>query len=424
MDAGAENPTRYDLKKLLALADNHNFSMIRAKSDSETAENSLTVAQSNLLPSLSFTSNVQRQFAEGSGSSSSLPWTSESSIAIKQTLFKNGSYWRALQSSRSDFKSAQIGERQAREEFSLALIQAYSKVSLLAQKFKARERKEKLLTLQYGLVKRLYTQGLKTRQDYHRLEAEMERSRIERDRIEAESKSSLRELETLLGDSQLKLAMNELDLATGDSILRKTDWDIAEADKPKENLDLEILDQQVARSKIALAEAQLALWPQVDLTASAAYGSSSFVGSNAANWQANDYSSFSVGLSLSWTIWDWGAKSALRSKARSASFLAEKGYAQKNLEISNDVQTLRESLGRLKNLLSVEKKIRDLEKTNFSEIERDYREGKANYLDLITALDRDINSEISYEEQAFEYFKTIAELKKISGELYASILAF
>ena len=80
-----------------------------------------------------------------------------------------------------------------------------------------------------------------------------------------------------------------------------------------------------------------------------------------------------------------------------------------------------ERLQRQAHILEAQKKIRGLEHQSFRDIELEYREGRSAYLDLINALQRDIQAELSYENEVFSYFVSLAEALELKGVLYDKV---
>jgi outer membrane protein TolC len=419
----AAAPSALNLKALLERASAKNLNLVQSRSVREKAENSVTIARSSLLPSLTLSSSFDYT-KRLTGVSDITPWTSEGTVAVQQTLFKNGTLWRSYLFSAKELDQARLQEKLAHEEFALGLVKAFAQSSLLGQKFHSSQRKEKLLELQHDIVKRQYMQGLKTQRDFHRLDAEMERSRLQRAQSEEAYQASLRGLEILVGDEDFRIAPESLEPLLSDKILQESRWTAAAPpDLGKQNSEVQILDLGVQKAELTQREADWGMWPQLDVHAGVQYGSGQFVGPDRVAWGDNDGTQFVAGLTLKWALWDWGARSAARAKARSDSLVAERARDQRSLEVTRHYENLAATLERLKRSLPIDRKIRDLEHTNFAEIQKEYRLGQANYLDLITALDQDVNSENSFEEQASQYFQTIAEIKKLNGELYDSILA-
>src|SRR5262249_28713835 len=146
---------------------------------------------------------------------------STATIALKQTLFKNGTLWRTYQSNEKDLEENQLLEKNSRETFALNLVKAFAQTSLLSQKLSSAKRREKLLALQHDIVKRQYTQGMKTRKDYHRLDAEMERSKLQTIQAQETLTESIRTLEGLIGDETFEIGDSPLDILVGEKIMNQ-----------------------------------------------------------------------------------------------------------------------------------------------------------------------------------------------------------
>jgi|GEM_PF-5025925 len=405
-----------DLGDLIGLAEKGNFTMIEGRLNNESSRAGFSVARSAILPRLGIDSSTSYSSRTDSGGER---WASSAALVLSQNFYDGGQSWSALEQSRVTREQAALSEQRARETMSIEVVRAYATSSRLARNRVAASRKLKLLEEQFDLVRRQFRQGRKTQRDYQLLEAELERSRLELESVENEIFESFRNLEKVVGSPATPLDPTTVQLLTIDQIMALKDWYSKSAlNAEEESLDLKIQKLGVRSSEIALQQARREYWPRLYLNGTASYGSRDFVGPGAVGWTQNDGTNLGVSLQLNWTLFDWGGVPAQVSQAKSRSLLEEKRFEQRKLEVISESRVLENNVQRQTRILEVQKKIRDLERVSFREIEREYREGRSEYLDLISALERDIRAEQSFENEVFSYFVSLAELLELKGKLY------
>jgi outer membrane protein TolC len=415
--AGAQGPLK--LGDLIEQAERNNLSLAEGRAQREQAEADVTLSRSEFLPKL---------LVESSASyvSSGETWGSSGALVLRQNLYDGGQSWSNFWRSRIVRERAELLERGALETMSLEVLKAWVNCSRLERNRASTRRKLELLEVQVDSARRQYRQGRKTQRDYQLLVAELERSRLRVASLEDATFQAYRDLEKAVGSSQISFDAKSIELLTVDRVLALKNWAASERgfSPDQESLELRALKLGVEDTELALSQTRRSYWPVLSANASASYGSSSFVGPGATPWSENDGTQLGVGLQLSWTLWDFGGTPARVAQARVARSLAEKRYAQKKLDLENDHKVLARGLERQAKALDLQKKIRDLERASFADIERSYREGLSTYLELITALDRDVAAEQGFEDEVFSYFVSLAQLMQLKGALHAQAQTF
>jgi len=404
-----------------------NLELFEAGLNREKADSSYVSARSNLLPSLVFQSNVARSFISPEAPLTGFSgWTSNAALVLSQSLYSNGTHWRNLEKASLERSLRETDFRLAQESLAYEVLAAYADCSLFERRIVASQRKVQLLEAQFDLVKRQFRQGLKTQRDYQILEAELERSRLSLSETIYQKDNSFRTLEKLVGLEAGTLSQNGIALWTGELVVSKKTWfhGTREFDPERESFDLKLLSISQELRKTELEESRRLYWPQLNLNAALSYGSNSWMGPSANAWADRDALETSIGLSLKWVLWDWGATSSTVQKSKADVLIAERRSFQKRIELEQDFAAVVQNIERQKKLLEVQQKIRGLERKSFVDIEKEYREGRSSYLDLLTGLDRDIQAELSFESEAFSYLKSVSLLKKYKGTLYESIRSF
>jgi outer membrane protein TolC len=411
----SSNAAPLSIREALELAESHNLSYFQKKSSKESADLDITVSRSPLLPKLLVESSAD--YLRPTSSKQSSTWKSDVSLVLRQSLYDGGQAWAQLSRSQITRDRVTLEEKAARESLGLDLIKIFVDCSRSERRLSLAQRKLKILETQKDLVSRQYRQGLKMQQDYQLLEAEFERAQLEVDRQETDLFAAYRQLEILIGNPDLHVGPSDLKTFTGQSILTLKDWRPLEQSKSAlANYDVRIAELSVQEKDIDLDLARKQYWPV--LTAQAALGYPFYQSPETKRSQSYETT---VGLNLSWTLWDWGGTSAKVAKARLESDQLLRAYQQKKLDSQNQNFIRWESLKRQSKALQALEKIRRLEKNSFNNIQGDYREGRASYLDFVTAISRDLDAEQKFESEAFDYFLSVAELLKDQGVLYEKI---
>ncbi|MEO5667925.1 MAG: TolC family protein [Bdellovibrionota bacterium] len=400
------------LGDLIGLAEKSNLGLTEGRIALDVARAGVTVSRSALLPKLSI--EYSANYASQSDT-----WNSQAGLVLRQNFYDGGQSWSALESSRIARARAEIEEKRARETMSLAVLKSFAAASRLERNRVASSRKLGLLEQQFNLARSQYRQGRKTQQDYQLLEAELERSRLEVDSVDNELFAAYRNLEKTVGNPEVVFDVSKLEMLTAEKILSLKQWFEESAyDPAAESLELKSEKLAVDESQLSVDLIRKQYWPVLGVNASATYGSSSLIGPGASSWGDHDGFNLGVGLQLNWTLWDWGGVPAQVARAKANEVLETKRFEQRKLDLVNDYRALSDNLRRQGHVLEVQQKIRGLERKSFQQIDQEYREGRSTYLELITALERDIQAELSFENEVFAYFVSLAEVLELKGNLY------
>jgi outer membrane protein TolC len=403
------------LRELIEVAEQRNFSMTEGRLASESAESLVIETRARLLPKLLVESAASYNARE--------EWISSGALVLRQSLYDGGQSWTGFRRSRLRREQAELDEVRLREGMVFEVLRAYATLSRLERNRAASRRKLGLLEQQFGMVGRQFRQGLKTQRDYQLLEAEVERSRLEIEHLENEIFRAFRELEKVVGAPELSLDATQVKLLSAEDVLAKRDWvELSTKFSPDtESLELRSLLLSVEDRSLALDLTKRQYWPVLDVSAYASYGSGASSAQGVVGWRDNAAWNSGLALTLSWTLWDWGGVPAQVAQAKASHLLEERRVEQKRLELTKDFSVLLQNVQRRERVLEIQRKIRSLEGGSFRDIQTGYREGRATYLDLITAIERDIQSELSFENETFSYFLAMAELMRLKGLLYESI---
>lgn len=405
------------LKALIALAAQNNFLLSESELQQNKNAEGVTSARSNLLPSLAIETSAN--FTEPATSQ----WSSQAGLVVRQNLYDGGLAWNTLRRSQVTRDRAEASVKVAREKMTFDVIKAFITCGQRENRVRAAKRKLDLLEAQIDLANRKFKQGLKQKRDYQLLEAEVQRAHLAIGRAQNDVFDSYRVLETLIGSPQNTLDDTHVNMIDGDAAvtIAKQKFVDAQSSIDQINPELRVSSLTLKDLDLALSQARRQYWPTLSANATASYGGPNFIGAGSQNWSQRLGWTSSVGLSLNWTLWNWGGTSSIVAQAKIDQQIESKRFAQKKLEVQNLYQGLVHRIERSTRLLEIQRHIRDLERKSVLDTQKEYREGRMGYLDLIAGIERDIESEINQENESYEYFIAMAELMKLKGSLYDSI---
>lgn len=402
------------LSQLIAIAEGKNFALAEARSKLQIAQGDVTISRSKLLPTLAVES-TNKYFVPPT------KWESGAGLVLKQNLFDGGLNWSTLARNRVKRDQAELDAKQARDSMALDVITAYAKCSTAKSSYDAAVQKLQTIEQQFDQVQRQFQQGLKNRRDFQLLEAELERARLNTDHLENEIFDAYRALENVVGSSDIKITPDSLVLWNGDKVLSIAKWKLSTVDfhAERDSPELRSVSLSVREKELALDQNRRQYWPIINIEGSGGYGTSDYLGHTGSNpWRDNMGWNAAVVLSVNWTLFNWGGTPAAVAQARASQLLETKRFEQMKVELNNTFLSLKEDIERSEKMVATQKRIRELENKNFDMIQKEYREGRLNYLDLISAIERKSTAEIDFQNETFAYFVSVAQLLKLKGTLY------
>jgi outer membrane protein TolC len=406
------------LSTLVQMAEPRQLEWQEAITARKKAEENIYVQRSKFLPDLSLNSSYDYDWQKQSRNQESVG--SSASILSSWSIYDNGTSLREYEIGKLELLRAREDEHAAREEAAYGILTRYAQYLLTRREHEINERKLGMLRNQYRLVERQFRQGQKTRRDYQRLQAELERAQLNLMRLSDGINDSFQELVRFVGDPSLLPSIETLELMKTDNLLaallKKAGSTAPDERAPtvksaKANLDIQ---------KVRVREARTGLWPQINLNAEAGYGSDGFARTGE-RWSDNERVFAAAGVQFKWTLFDWWGKPATYHSALFDSKFAEQSYDQALLNLRTDFEKQRRQIERQRRSLQVVRDIFAIERKTYSDIEDEYRDGRASYLDLITSLDRQAQAETDLEQEINQYILVLAQTMKLSGDLYAAI---
>ncbi len=419
-NVNAENPApteqSFDLKKaiLYAIENSPSFdSLKRQLNISELEEQS---AAARFLPSLDLTAT--HGILDTSPRSTSSPWNSEFNLGLTESIYDNGVTLTNHRIAKLSKTQAEFNFQDKKNKISLEIAAQFMVYSLNVKLAGIQEKQFKLVSKQYDMVSKDYFQGIKTKKDFLRFKTQVSRNEIDLGNAKNIVEKSKQELQRLIG---IGLKNN------GEADFIALSFDRVENEVPDMPVNLENhLLYRATRVQKEINQLNSDLigrknLPEWFLSAGASYGSSAYIDTGR-SFSDNAQFGWNALLTVKYNFFDWGIRSRNRAIATQTNQL-------QNNEIDSNLLALKSSLNQLqlntrqtqKNF-ALAKELLTLERTNIDFIEREYQNGKIQYLDLITGLNNLSDAEIKFYSAISDLQTAKYTLLYHQGKLYDELL--
>lgn len=408
-----------DLKKTLQYAIEHSAEFDSIKNRLAVANMEEKSAFYRHFPSLdlSATHGIEDTEPRSVLAAPGVPWTSQTTLSLTQNLFDNGETATKYKIAKLSKAQAELQFQELRNKLTLDIIQQYLILSLNSKYVEIQEKQFAMMTRQYQSVSKDFYQGLKTKKDFLRFKTQVNRIEIDLNTAKNNLEKSKLALLKLIGFSTGGENFNFVPI----DLERLNTADPTPSFKAQNHFLYRTAELQKEINQANYSLVRRKNWPELFLTAAASYGSNQYVQSGR-SFSDNDVVSWNALLTLKYNLFDWG----IRSRDSEVAFLKTK-IQNNDLKISllgvdtlikefeiNAAQALRQ--------LNLAKELLKLEKDNLGYLQTEYRNGKVQYLDLVTGYDNLADAEVKYfsAAQEFEFLKYTSLYHQ--GKLYEEIL--
>lgn len=413
LEARAE---KVDLKHAVEIATERSPSFDSLKRQLDIAVLTERNATARLLPSLDFsaTHGLQDQSPRtGLG-----PWHSDFRFALSENIYDNGVAWTQRRIARLGREQAEVVFKDQQNKLSLDIAKQYLSYSLNLKYLEIQDKQFQRVKRQYETLSRDYYQGLKTRKDFLRFKSEVSRAEISLLSARNDLETSRIELLRLLGWG-LK--------PQGDIEFVPVAIESVQLDLPLKLPPLsEHLQYRSAQLQKEVAELNADLvarrrFPEWSLSAGVGYGSHDYLGtgqsvSDNAAWDWNAL------LKVSYNFLDWGIRSRETEIARSQKTVTLNQIDSSLLSLEAEQRQFEVTAGKILKTYGYAKELLELEKVNFDYIEREYRNGKVQYLDLINGLKGLTDAQSQYYSAASQLLGARYQALYHQGKLYDELV--
>jgi outer membrane protein TolC len=346
-------------------------------------------------------------------------YASELGLQLTESLYDNGISLVKYESARFQKEIAELSYRNERDKLVLDVGFEYMRYSLAANLAQVQEQQFNIVNKQYQSVSNQYQLGVKTRRDYLRFKTELRRSEIELQNSRATVAKSRLELMRLLGfdvNSQVQpfdfdpvdVDVKSVEQVPGQSpdLTNHYQYRIAELRRKSFENDVYIVRRDY--------------WPQLFLTAEAAYHTGDYLGTSTPLSQ-NEMTSWSALLTLKFNLWDWGIRHRNISIADAKRIQSENAITASLNTFSSENAKMMLQLNQSSKNFAIARELLDLETKSYGFLDSEYRNGKVSYLDIIVGLRDLLNAKVQMYTSYFDLRGQLLRYRYHEGRLYESV---
>lgn len=370
------------------------------------ANNYLIYSKSKFLPSLDFTSSLNylgQNSSSGNGNSSE----SQAELTLSENFYDHGISSVNHEINKINKQIAELNYKRNKSELILNTVKKYLVAADAKMTLNLRRQNLKQIEKNYLLITSHYKQGLRTRQEYLRVESQFQRAKISVTTSELEYENALEDLKTYIGSEE-----NITDITP----VTNQDYITSNLEnKPSSIYETQKKELLLINSDLLTKKTKKDLFPKLDIVGKVGHG---FDNQNNLGTQLNTNQTYwGIYLTLNWNIWDWGA---LRSNVENTELDKYNQLLSSQFDESNAKEQIRKAeLNQriLNQQLLVMENLNKIEKESFLSIEDNYRNGKQSLLDYVTAMTDLLSLQIDKEKIANNLIYENLQLIHLKGYL-------
>jgi outer membrane protein TolC len=414
--------TELGLSALIQYAANHSPSLASAKSELQIYELKLKNAQSGFLPSIDASLNHGFE-ATDPGESTTQGSHSELNLSLEQSLYDNGQMWRDYNLAKIRKEKSQLELARRLDTLSLDIAQKYFEYLKLRELLDIDSFEHSVLKQQFISTQAQYRGGETTQTEYLRFKAKYRRSEVSLQGGRIQVAKALEELKALLGwkptpDKESFIVKRQDLKKLPLSSLRSLP---SASQLTSSHIDLKILELDVETQVINIQNSQRRYWPQLTAKAGVQYHQDDALSARSSARDNTDITS-SLSLNLKYNLWDWGERRRDLQVSRIEKKVKDLEMQELKLQLKKKISQLILETQLQQNTLNLNQQMVDLESKTYASVKRDFRTGKAAFLDLVNAIDNLTSAKTQYVTNYFQLKSSLVEIQYHKGNLYASLL--
>jgi outer membrane protein TolC len=369
------NTKVFDLKKSIIFATEHSPSFDSLKRELSIASWEKESSRARFLPSLdlSATHGIQDSSKRTIG-----PWKSELNLDLTENIYDNGISKTNYKIASFKKDLAEIIFEEQKNKISLDIASQFLTYSLNEKLLEIQEKQYKNIRKQHDLISREYYQGMRTRNVFLRFKTQVSRSEIDLINAKNTLEKSKQELKRIIG----------VELNSEDSI-EFTPLALAEIsyDIPENFVNIEshlLYRSSLVKKEINELTADIVArknLPEWFVSTGVGYGSSEYLGTNQ-SFTSNDRLSWNALVTVKYNFFDWGIRSRDKEVAIAKTIIQNNELNSELLILNSSLKQFMINALKMKKSYELAKELLGLEKSNLEFIEKEYRNGKIQYLDL------------------------------------------
>lgn len=331
-------------------------------------------------------------------------WDSSSSLSLNQNFYDHGLSLLGYRLSKIRKELISADYRREKSATLYRTVQLYFEI-LKAQKIEELQvRNTVLVEKVHRLINAQYRQGVRTRQDFLRFQAQFQRAIL--------SQSSAR-FDSLRSQEDLRVHLS-LPRLEGPFLDYSKTFVPSQDQGPLYETEKRELTQQLREAEEQ--RTRLDLLPKIDLVGRVGIGSDTYFQTNS-RWADNDKTFWSVGLTFNWNLWDAGQRRAAQDIARLETLRQDSHTSHEERTATSEIEKLIAQIKLLQEQSDIADKLVSVERENYSVIERGFREGRTSFLDYSSSLSNLISVQIQKIQAEYNLMQAQIELEHRKGYL-------
>ncbi len=429
MMAGAAGPS-LNLKEAVDFALSNSPTFSSAKKSQTINELQYKTAVAKLFPSLDFSTSDGLQnnipVADSTDTNAIItpnptsPWYSSVSLGLTESLYDNGVTSTNIDIADLNKEITSINYKKTRDSLTLDVVSEFYHFSLLSALLDVRKQQQAILGKQFKTLTNQYLQGFKPKSDYLRLKIQVQQAEVDRISAEDDQAQSLVNLLKILGVGE-----QTQQIPTFRTVAVQRAQNLQNL-FPKQAPPLShVYDFQLAQIQEKVNEKNVQLvrrnyWPQLLLTSGATYSNLNYINSPTTFASGNQLSWYAL-VTLNYNFWDWGSRKRNVEVAELNRDIQQNSLNQNLISIHASIESLMASISKTNQSYVLNQELLTLQEESNRDLEIQYREGKATYLDLITSLNSLLATKIQFYTSYFNALTSIAQYKYYEGKIYDTI---
>jgi len=408
---GSDNAS-LDLPQAVSYALNRVPALASIKKQKEITEIKLKTARFAFFPKLSLSAQ--------SGVSITQPqwpalWANSLGFTLQQPILSHSVNSINFEIAQTKDAISELDLEIERDLLCMKVVKDFFAYSAAEEQLTLKKQKLDVLLKQLNMAGRRFQQGLKTQRDVLRFTAQVEQAKIElaqtKNRV---LKTAATLLTTITGSNrqQLRESFNFVPIKMPMVILHAVPTNEPNIEHHALFKKLR-LEEKIASLEVDLSKRQL--WPELTAAASIS-GNANFGLANASRFAGS--SLFMASLSLNYELFDLGK---LRREIAISTKNKEIKANSIQTQLANETATIAQMMvnfSLLQESLALNKKLLALEEDNFKRMQNDYLQGKAQYLDVISALNNLSDVKSSFISEIFDFETELVTYRYYQGTLY------
>lgn len=396
-------------KEVLTTALNNSPAVVSAKKKFESTQLERKNAISVFLPSLDL---VAVHGGQGNRPSTyAIPTASSTSLTLTENLYDNGQSITKLKIADYNLRVSETQLKGVRGKLLVTVSGLYFDYCVANNRLKFAEKNQQQLEKQLNLAREQFHQGVKTRKDFVSFQAQTQRGAI--DLLYAKNNLAKTRKSLLEGMG--------LNAATDQEVNPEFNLRLTIKDLPTEVAGISLREEDLLNLKREVSELQVKLskrknLPQLDLTASAGYGSSNYINSGS-TWADGEKTNWSVLLTLNWNLIDFGQRSRNVALTRLQQDIEQQDLRISLLSAQKELENFEIDLKNFAKNYDLVKNLKKMEEDNFKLLEGEYRQGKVSYLELLTAMTNLLDAQYRDTQADFDLHRLWLKRKFYEGNL-------